>query len=97
MNLYESTRWRKKRIHILKRDGYICQHFKRYGKRIDADTAHHIYPVDEYPEYTWCDWNLISLSRKAHDMMHDRVTGKLTRLGEELKRKTIPPPSNPNL
>jgi 5-methylcytosine-specific restriction endonuclease McrA len=94
MKLYETTRWRKKREHILKRDKYQCQHYKRYGKNIDANTVHHIYPVSEYPEYTWCDWNLISLSQQAHDMMHDRVTGKLTALGEELKRKTIPPPSH---
>jgi 5-methylcytosine-specific restriction endonuclease McrA len=93
LKLYETTRWRKKREYILRRDGYMCQHFKRYGKRREANTVHHIYPLEEYPEYAWCDWNLISLSAKAHDMMHDRVTGKLTALGEELKRKTNPPPS----
>lgn len=93
MNIYESPRWRKKREKILRRDGYLCQHFKRYGKRIDANTVHHIYPVSEYPEYAWCDWNLISLSAKAHEMMHDRVTNQLTNHGEELKRKTIPPSS----
>lgn len=49
--------------------------------------------MSEYPEYAYCDWNLISLSQKAHDMMHDRTTNKLTALGEELKRKTIPPTS----
>lgn len=91
MKLYETQRWRKKREHILRRDKYICQHFKRYGKRIDANTVHHIYPVSEYPEYAFCDWNLISLSQKAHDMMHNRETGKLTALGEELKWRTPPP------
>ncbi len=91
MSIYETKRWRRKRITILKRDDYLCQHFKRYGKRIGAVTVHHIYPVAEYPEYAFCDWNLISLSQKAHDMMHDRVTGKLTALGEELKLRTIPP------
>lgn len=90
-DIYYTDRWRKKRERILRRDKNLCQHFKRYGKNIDADTVHHIYPVEEYPEYMWCDWNLISLSKKAHDMFHDRNTNKLTRLGEELKRKTIPP------
>lgn len=93
MKIYETPKWRKKRLYILKRDKYLCMHFKRYGKRTDATTVHHIYPYLDYPEYAWSDWNLISLSAKAHEMMHDRVTGKLTELGEELKRKTIPPPS----
>lgn len=87
MNIYETTRWKRKREHILKRDRYVCQHYKKYGKRIDADTVHHIYPLEEYPEYSFCDWNLISLSNKAHNMMHDRKTRKLTEQGEALKRK----------
>ena len=92
MDIYHTTRWKKKRLHILKRDKYVCQHFNRYGKRVEADTVHHIYPVEDYPEYMWCDWNLISVSNKAHNMMHDRVTNKLTEAGEQLKRKTSPPP-----
>lgn len=90
---YKSQRWKRKREKILKRDGYMCQYFKRYGKRIDATIVHHIYPAVQYPEYAWCDWNLISLSSKAHEMMHDKTSGRLTARGEELKRKTIPPRS----
>lgn len=93
INIYNTKRWEQKRTHILRRDGYLCQESKRYGKRVDANTVHHIYPVEEYPEYAWCDWNLISLSDKVHNSMHDRITGKLTALGEELKRRTIPPRS----
>lgn len=88
---YNCDKWERKRLKILKRDRYLCQHFKRYGKRIDADTVHHIYPVELYPEYTYCDWNLVSLCNKAHNMMHDRKTHTLTKLGEELMKKTIPP------
>lgn len=90
-SMYDNPRWKRKREKILKRDGDMCQESKRYGKRIDADTVHHIYPVEEYPEYAWCDWNLISLAGKVHNKMHDRVTNKLTPLGEELKRRTPPP------
>ena len=90
---YNTPRWERKRAHILKRDGYMCQESKRYGKRIDADMVHHCYPVDEYPEYQWCDWNLISLAGQVHNKMHDRDTRKLTALGEELKRRTPPPKS----
>lgn len=88
---YHSARWKKKRLHILKRDEYLCRHNKRFGRNVEATTIHHIYPSKDYPEYAWCDWNLISLSASAHELMHDRETGELSDEGERLKRKTIPP------
>lgn len=95
---YHFRKWKVKRKRILKRDGYLCQDCIRYGKRVDATTAHHIYPAEEYPEYAWCDWNLISLCSKSHDKMHDRINNVLTEEGEKLKRlaerrrKAAPPP-----
>lgn len=90
---YKSKRWRLKREHILKRDKYQCQESKRYGKRVDATVVHHIYPAEDYPEYAWCDWNLISLCDVQHNSMHDRVTGELTAKGKALQQRTIPPTS----
>lgn len=90
---YHCGRWRSKRKKILHRDKYICQHFKRYGKNREAQTVHHIYPAKDYPEYAWCDWNLISLSYKAHELMHKRDSGELTDIGIALMRRTIPPGS----
>lgn len=55
MSFYKEKRWVMKRCKILKRDKYLCQESKRYGKRIDADTVHHIYPREDYPEYEYCD------------------------------------------
>lgn len=89
---YTSKRWRRKRIHILKRDGYLCREAKRYGKRVEADTVHHIYPADIYPKYAYCDWNLISLSSANHDAMHDRLTHNLTDAGMYWLTRTSPPP-----
>lgn len=88
---YKSKRWELKRNKILKRDKYICQESKRYGKRIDAEMVHHIWPADDYPEYAWEDWNLISLSNKAHNKMHVRSTKELTAIGEALRQRTPPP------
>lgn len=85
---YQSRRWQKKRVRILKRDRYMCQYSKRFGKQIEANTVHHIYPVEDYPEYAWCDWNLVGLSAKIHNAMHDRNTGKLTKMGIELMERT---------
>ena len=90
-SFYKTSKWKHKRASILRRDGYLCQYSLRYGKRIDADTVHHIYSLEDYPEYALCSWNLISLSNQAHNKMHDRTTNKLTELGEALKNKTIPP------
>lgn len=81
---YKSARWRKKREKILRRDKYICQYFKRYGKIRQADTVHHILPREQFPEYQWADWNLISLSHEAHNRMHYRDTHELTNTGKEL-------------
>ena len=86
-----NKRWRQLRERALSRDGYLCQESKRYGKRVDAEVVHHIWPAEQWPEYAYCLWNLVSLSGAAHDAMHDRVTGKLTAKGESWRRRTIPP------
>lgn len=69
----------------------MCQISKRYGKRVQAEVVHHIYPADEYPEYGFCLWNLISLSRAAHNRLHDRNSNALTYEGIALMRRTPRP------
>lgn len=83
---YHSGKWKAKRKKILRRDGYMCQYCRRFGKRVDAVTVHHIYPAEKYPQYIWCDWNLISLCGQCHDKMHDRTNNMLTVDGDLLKR-----------
>ena len=68
----------------------MCQLSRRYGRRVPAEVVHHIYPADEYPEYAFCLWNLISLSRAMHNTLHDRNTDKLTPAGVALMRRTMP-------
>ena len=88
MDLYESKRWKRKRAQILRRDGYMCQLSKRYGKLVQADTVHHIFPIELFPEYAWCDWNLVSLSKKQHNACHDRDTHELSQIGVDLLKRT---------
>lgn len=91
---YKDIRWMRLSRAAMKRDGYQCQLSKRYGKKEPAEVVHHIYPVDEYPEYAYCLWNLISLSRKRHNTLHDRDNDTLTAEGIALMRRTKPhPPS----
>lgn len=85
---YKTKKWEALRRAALRRDGYQCQIAKAHGHSIPADMVHHIFPREEFPEYQDKLWNLISLSFEAHNMMHDRNTGALTREGEELRRKT---------
>lgn len=87
---YHNTRWRKKREHILRLDNYMDVLDKRYGRITEATTVHHIYPAKEYPEYRYCDWNLISVSQKTHNMLENRQTGELTALGRQLMEQTVP-------
>lgn len=88
---YKARRWERLRAQVMRRDGYRCQLSKRYGKAVPADLVHHIYPVDEFPEYAFEPWNLVSVSRAAHNKLHDRDSDKLTAEGVALMRRTIPP------
>ena len=83
--IYNKKRWRKKRERILKRDKYLCQLSLRYGEKREADTIHHIFPVEYYPELRFVNWNLISLSKEMHNRMHSRDSHNLTREGRELQ------------
>lgn len=82
---YKLKKWLEKRAKILRRDEYLCQECKRYGKSTPASTVHHIIPL------AWCliynvalalaSMNLVSLCEKCHDRMHDRTNNKLTDAG----------------
>ena len=80
-----SARWRRLRKAVLARDKYMDQLELRAGTKVNADTVHHIFPADVYPEYRWCSWNLISLTRENHELMHNRLTGELTSAGRKLQ------------
>ena len=90
---YKSKQWLHKRQIILKRDDYMCQWAKMQGRRETEDptkgillVVHHIFPAEAYPQYAMSNWNLITLSSVAHDMMHDRNTNQLTEKGRWLMR-----------
>lgn len=87
---YNSKKWYEKRKHILIRDKWLDQVALMDGVRLEADTVHHILPKEDFPEYQWCDWNLISVNgRITHKgRLHEKFTGKLTKLGKKLMRQT---------
>ena len=87
----KNKRWQHLRVQALRRDRYRCQEAARYGRREDAQVVHHIWPAEDYPEYAYFLWNLVSLSAAAHDAMHDRTTRNLSTLGMRWKKRTPPP------
>ena len=72
---YDGKAWRSKRAKILRRDGYMCQHCKRYGRRREATEVHHIKHLDEFPELALVDSNLISLCHACHNRQHPEKGG----------------------
>jgi len=84
---YNSKRWRKKSKLILKLDIYD-QIEKRYGRYVLAEIVHHIYPADKYPEYAFCAWNLVSVTRKTHNRLHKRDSNDLSDEGKKLMNRT---------
>ena len=84
---YKSKAWRELRIRALRRDKYTDQMLLREGKRRNATTVHHALPLDRFPEYGLKLWNLVSVTDETHDALHNRVTGGLSYLGEQLMRE----------
>ena len=88
---YKSKRWLALRARVLRRDKGLCREALRYGRRVEATTVHHVYPVEDYPELQWAAWNLISVSQQTHNSFHDRSTGKLTPAGLAWQKRVSPP------
>lgn len=87
-NFYKTKKWEEVRKRILRRDRYTDQLDLRNGIHTPADLVHHIFPSDVYPEYRYKEWNLISLSRDNHELLHNRVTNDLTNAGRALLMET---------
>lgn len=91
-----TQRWKRKRAKILKRDGYLCQECKRYGRRkggepVPAVLVHHIQHYEEHPELALADDNLVSLCEGCHNKMHPERGGlrrsSPPRYGEKIVHK----------
>lgn len=87
-SFYDSPKWDHVRKSALRRDSYMDAYAKRYGKAKAAEIVHHIMPREEFPEYQYSLWNLISVTRVTHNSFHDRETDELTEAGRELLRST---------
>ena len=87
---YRTPRWRRLREKILQRDGYMSVEARRYGRLVPANTVHHVWRAEEFPEFAWEPWNLISVTEEEHGSFHSK-DGRLTDLGEAWRRRLRPP------
>lgn len=87
---YRTPRWTRLREKILRRDEYLSREARRYGRNVEADTVHHVWPAEDFPQWAWSMWNLISITHEEHRLMHN-ADGSLTELGDAWRRR-LPPP-----
>lgn len=79
---YRKARHRKWREKVLKREKYLCQICRRYGRMderglpVAATTAHHIKHIDEFPELAYQVSNGMALCADCHNKMHPEKGGK---------------------
>lgn len=85
--LYKSKKWDNVRASILVRDKYMCQSCLAAGHMVNAECVHHIFPLQQYPEYATERWNLISLCNICHNEMHNRFTDELSKKGQQLLKQ----------
>jgi 5-methylcytosine-specific restriction endonuclease McrA len=69
-SFYESKAWKIRKAQVFRRDGYLCQYCKRYGRIREAKIVHHIKHLDEYPELALEPKNLVSLCIACHNKEH---------------------------
>ena len=74
-DFYRSRAWKRMRAAILRRDGYLCQHCRRYGRDREATTVHHIAHLEDAPERALDPSNLISLCTACHNRAHPEKGG----------------------
>ena len=84
-----SQRWKRKRKHIINRDGGVCQRcLHKYGiVNSEELQVHHIKPRIKYPELIYEDSNLVTLCKTCNlqigtseqlDFEHDIETREFT-------------------
>lgn len=75
--VYHTVRWRRLRLKVLARDGYVCRcdECTRLGLTMPGEIVHHRRPwqhaaESEQEELIWSVGNLIAVSRACHARLH---------------------------
>lgn len=78
-DFYASEKWKRKRAVILRRDGYMCQRCKKYGRIRPATIVHHIKELEDFPELALTNSNLESVCLACHNALHPEKGGRRAR------------------
>ena len=73
---YNKQRHRKWSDDDLRRDKYLCQDCRRYGRMVPAQVAHHIQPITERPDLAYQLSNGVALCHKCHNKRHPEKGGR---------------------
>ena len=66
----DSTKWRRCRAAVLRRDGYLCRDCLRYGRKTAAALVHHVVPFAEDETLALDEKNLVSRCEACHNRRH---------------------------
>lgn len=79
---YKTPKWRKARKKSFRDNDYLCQESLRFGRRVEAEMGHHVFPLSEYPELAYEPWNILPVTFKRHNTFHNRKDDSLTEKGK---------------
>ena len=78
-DFYQGKRWKLLRQRILRRDKYMCQNCRRYGRQREATEVHHIEHLEDNPARAYDPKNLISLCHSCHNAQHPEKAEAMNR------------------
>lgn len=70
---YATARHKEWRARVLRLAGYMCQECRKYGRNTPATHAHHIKPLDDYPELAYTLSNGYAVCADCHNKIEPRV------------------------
>ncbi len=73
---YNTQKHRRWSADVLRRDKYLCQDCKRYGRNTPAEVAHHIQPITKRPDLAYNLSNGIALCNACHSKRHPEKGGR---------------------
>lgn len=75
---YKSWGWQQRRLDILERDNYECQHCKEEGRVTTGERliVHHKKELKDFPNLMFEEDNLITVCFSCHEKIHERGMGR---------------------
>jgi len=76
---FRDSRWQKKRLEIMQRDGWACQSCGAKGEGVTLN-VHHIYYESGKAPWEYPDDVLVTFCESCHKKLHQMVRGLTTRI-----------------